>query len=264
MNWLDKLEKKYRHLAINNLMLFIIAGNFLFYFLINFSGNIAIYNKLTLVPSLVLEGQIWRLITFVFIPPNVSPVFLAFTLYFYYLVGNGLEQEWGGFKFNFYYFIGIATTIIASFLTGASATAFYLNLSLFFAFARIYPDFQIMLFLIIPLKIRYLALFNWVLFIATILFYPFTFKVMAIVALINYFIFFGRDIIQHSKNKSQVIRNRRKFGYNITENRSYIHKCAICGITDIEKPEMDFRYCVECNGHYGYCEEHIRNHKHLK
>ena len=169
MNWLNKLERKFGKYSIKNLMLYIASLNFLVYLLIMVDQSNNIVYKLMLKPELILKGEVWRLITFIFIPPNTSAFFIIFALYFYYIAGRGLEHEWGSFKLNVYYLFGILGTIIASFITKGSATATYLNLSLFLAFARLYPDYEVLLFFVIPIKIKYFAYFNWFIIIGAII-----------------------------------------------------------------------------------------------
>lgn len=263
MRWLYKLERKFGNLAIKNLMLYIVVLNLGAFVLIK--NDFSFYNKLVLIPSLVLHGEVWRLITFIFIPQTFSMVFVAITLYFYYLVGSGLEQEWGTFKFNIYYFIGVVATIIAAFITDSPAVPIYLNLSLFLAFARIYPDFEVLLFFILPVKVKYLAYIVWAIFIFTLIAGTFSAMMLVIAAIVNYFLFFGKDIVQNSKHRRHVHKNKSTFRSKARiPNNEPFHKCTVCGITDQDDPEMDFRYCVECNGHYGYCSEHLHNHEHIK
>ncbi len=219
---------------------------------------------LTLYPGRVIQGEIWRLITFIFIPPTRRMFFIFFVLYFYYMVGQGLEQEWASFKFNIYYFTGMFAIILGSFITGVSATSTYLNLSLFLAFARIYPEYEILLFLVLPVKMKYLAIFNWIIIIITIIFASMSGRISAIMALANYFLFFGKDIIQDIKRKKQVYKNRHKFSKKISTKRKTIHQCTVCGITEKDDPEMGFRYCSTCDGLYEYCMEHLDNHEHIK
>lgn len=209
MRWINKLERKYGRYGIPNLMQFIVLGNALVFLLMNVSPTLV--NNLYLYPPFVLQGQVWRLVTFIFIPPTTSLLWVFFVLYFYYMVGTNLEQTWGTFKFNLYYLIGMLATIVATFLTGGVSQALYLNLSLFFAFAHLYPDFQILLFLIIPVKVKYLAWLNWAIIGYSILFFPLSLKVMALVPLANYFLFFGNDIFKDVKRRRQVQQNRKRF-----------------------------------------------------
>ena len=142
MNWLNQLERKYRKYAISNLIVYIIALNALVFFVDFVLPRGAAVDLLVLYPDRVLQGEIWRLVTYIFIPPSFSPFWIIFVLYFYYLVGTGLEQAWGAFRFNLYYLLGMVGTTVAAFITGAGYTGVYLNLSLFLAFAHLYPTFS--------------------------------------------------------------------------------------------------------------------------
>jgi membrane associated rhomboid family serine protease len=260
---LDKLEKRLGRFAIRNLMTYIVGFNALVYILTYLDTTNMFLSKLVLIPSHVLRGEIWRLITYVFIPPQTSPLWIVFALYFYYLVGNALENEWGSFKFNAYYLIGMLCTTIAVFSTGGIATAIYLNTSLFLAFARIYPDFTLMLFFILPVKVKYLAWLEWFFLIYTIATMPLSLSAAAIAAIINYFVFFGKDIITRTKTGSQVRYNRIRFNANLPKDFT-MHKCTVCGKTEKDDPKAEFRYCVDCEGDYEYCMDHLYNHQHVK
>jgi hypothetical protein len=261
MNLINQLERKFGHLAIRRLMYYIIISNAAVWLLSNI--NPLLVNKLLLVPEWVLRGEVWRLITFITIPPTFNILWGIFTLYFYYLVGTSLENEWGTFRFNLYYFTGMIATIIGAFITGGYTTSFYLNLSLFFAFARLYPNFELLIFFILPVRIKYIAWINWLIFGYTILFSPVNTKIAAIIALINYFLFFGKETIESIKLKRQVHYNRKKF-FDEIAGTPPIHRCAVCGITERDDRRMDFGYCKECGDDYEYCTKHITDHQHQK
>ncbi|KPU45747.1 hypothetical protein OXPF_09810 [Oxobacter pfennigii] len=209
MKWLDNLERKYGRYSIRNLTMYIVGLNGAVFLLMLFNNSIV--SKLMLIPSMVLRGEVWRLITYILIPPSASVLFIFFTLYFYYMVGTALEQSWGSFRLNVYYLIGMLGTTIAAFITGAGTTGVYLNLSLFLAFAQLYPNFEILVFFILPVKIKYLAWLNWVYIAYTVLIEPVHLKLAAIVSVINFFIFFWDDIIQWYKMKRMVYKNRKRF-----------------------------------------------------
>ena len=263
MSFLDKLEKKFGFLAIKNLISYIVLFNALVYVLMYISPANNSISRLTLNPDLVMQGEVWRLITYIFIPPATSPIWIFFILYFYYMVGTGLEQEWGSFKFNAYYLIGMLATTAASFLMGIEATSLYLNLSLFLAFAYIYPDYEILLFFVLPVKVKYLAWLDWALIAHTVVFGFLPLKVVAAASVINYFVFFGKNLITGAKTKKQVSSNRKSF-YGELPKDFTIHKCTICGITEKDDPKMDFRYCATCEGDYEYCMNHLKAHEHIK
>jgi len=199
MNWLDKLERRGRKLAIPGLMKIVVIGMALVFVcnLLFPQANLLYY--LAFSPALILQGQVWRVFTFVFLPPDSSLLFIVFALYFYYLIGTSLENAWGSFRFTLYYFIGMLGAIIAGFLTG-SATNSYLNLSLFFAFAAVYPDMQVLLFFLIPIKVKWLAIIDAVLFAVQLIFADWATRAAVIASLANFFIFFGPALFTRLKN----------------------------------------------------------------
>ncbi|NLK98040.1 hypothetical protein [Defluviitalea saccharophila] len=261
MRWLDQLERKLGRFAVRNLMLYIIGLNAIV-FVMTYLSQESLY-FLMLDPTSVLNGEVWRLITFIFIPPTLSPLWAAFVLYFYYMIGSSLEHEWGTFRFNLFYLLGMLGTILSAFISNSIVSSTYINLSLFLAFARIYPDYQILLFFLLPIKIRYLAWLDWFIFILTILVYPLPYKLAAIASLINYFIFFGKDIVTNAKTSRVVHQNRQQFKAQMPKDFT-IHKCTICGITEKDDPDMEFRYCSTCEGDYEYCMNHLKNHEHIR
>lgn len=216
MKWINKLERKYRRYAISNLMTYIIALNAAVYVINLLIPQSNLYAKLALNPAMILRGEIWRLITFLFLPPSSSPIFIVFVLYFYYLVGSNLEYQWGSFRFNIYYLIGVLSTIAASFISYA-ITGFglvspeHLNLSLFLAFAHLFPYFEVLLFFFIPIKVKYLAWFNWAFIVFALIFRPLPMKLAAIASVVNYFIFFGSDLITTIKLHIQTYKKRKRF-----------------------------------------------------
>ncbi|HHV99144.1 MAG TPA: rhomboid family intramembrane serine protease [Clostridiaceae bacterium] len=219
MKWLDKLERKFGRYAIKNLMMYIIALNMAVYLIMLTDRTGWVIRKLMLIPSLLLKGEIWRLFTYIFIPPESSMIFIFFVLYFYYLIGTSLEQQWGSFRFNVYYLIGMLGTTIAAFISGTGATGVYLNLSLFLAFAYMYPNYEILLFFFVPIKVKYLGWLNIAFIAYAVLTEPLPGKVAAVASIINFIVFFGRDFINFIKTKIQVHRNRKKFFRDIRGRR---------------------------------------------
>lgn len=271
MNLLDKLERKFHKYAIKNLMFHIIVLNMIVFILHLFQPEVTSY--FYLIPSRIMHGEVWRLITYVFIPPVLGRsniIWIIFILNLYYIIGTGLEHEWGSFKFNLFYLVGMIGTTIASFIIShfvgdLAATATFLNLSLFLAFARLFPNFEILIFFLIPVKIKYLAWIQWFFLGAVILlpFFPLILKVSAIVSIMNYFLFFGKDIIMNSRARSSSVYRKTKFKLSIPQ-KDHMHKCTVCGITEKDDSLMEFRYCMTCEGRYEYCMEHLKNHEHIK
>ena len=262
MSLMNKLERKFGRYAITNLMGYIFAINGLVYILSYVSRGSRLIAQLQFDPSLILQGEIWRLVTFIFIPPG-SSIWVIFILYFYYFLGTSLEHGWGSFRFNIYYFTGIIGTVLAAFLAGQGASAVYLNLSLLLAFATIEPDFTILLFFVLPVKIKYLAWLGWLAIVFAALVEPLPSKVMALVSILNYFLFFGRDVFARWKSRALAYPRRRAFKAGSRQSQgAFIHKCTVCGMTEKDDPTMDFRYCSRCNGHYEYCMPHLTTHEH--
>jgi len=263
MNWLDKLERKLGRFAIQNLMSYIIVANaaiLLVYTLMPGVG-ISVIDKLSFVPRFVLKGEIWRFVTFIFIPPTTELFWGAIALFFYYSISRSLESQWGSFTFNIYYLVGMIGTAVACLLFGFAGTPTYLNLSLFLAYAKIFSERQIYLFFFIPIKVKYLGWAYWGFLLFSALFGGWGSRVLLVVSLANYFLFFGKQNIRSLSTKRKVSHNRREFKKD-TPKVIHLHQCSVCGITDRDDPDMEFRYCSKCNGYYEYCSEHISDHEH--
>ena len=198
--WLDRFCYKHPRLSIPGLMRYIVIGNVLVYLLDMFGTNgypIA-SSLLGFSTSAILQGQVWRIITFVFVPLSGQNIlFFALTLYCYYFIGNGLEREWGSSKFTIFYLFGVVLNILVGFLAGTTSM-FYVNMSMFFAFATLYPNLQFLFFFIIPVKAKWLAWIDAAFFAVTVLRYLFQGHVILalipIVAILNYLLFFASDI----------------------------------------------------------------------
>jgi membrane associated rhomboid family serine protease len=211
MKWLNTLERRFGRYAIRNLMTYIVVLNAVVFLLSILVPDSNLVGKFILHPELVLRGEVWRLVTFLFIPPSFSILWIVFVLYFYYLIGSSLEQQWGSFRFNIYYLVGVLATIAASFISNSPVTPVHLNLSLFLAFAFLFPNFELMLFFFLPIKIKYLAWLEWLFIAFSVITQPLPNKLTAIASVVNYFIFFGRDLIDDIKTRRRVYTNRKKF-----------------------------------------------------
>lgn len=252
------------------------------YLLDMFSLGSSFSSLLTFVPSKIFqEFQIWRLVTFIFVVENSSSIFVLISLYFYYFVGTTLESEWGSPRFTVYYGIGvlanILTGVVLSFLYGLNfpwyvVNMHYVNMSLFFAFACLYPNMEVRLFFILPVKVKWMGWFTAALFLWDVLNALFALYwigvVLPLVAIGNFLLFFSGDAmvlfgrVKH-KNSKQTI-NFKKATKDIRQQKGYLHKCTICGRTDTDHPELEFRYCSKCNGYHCYCMEHLNNHVHVE
>lgn len=288
MNWMQKLERKFGKYAIPNLMYYIIilyGIGFVLKMLI--PGFYTSY--LSLNAQAVLHGQVWRIFTFLLQPPDGSPIFIFFALYLYYMIGQQLEAAWGAFRFNLYFFMGVLFHLLAALLayalTGVSFPigTSYLNLSLFFAFAAMYPNMEFLLFFVLPVKVKYLAWVDGAFFGFTILqgilpsyasgplgaMYRAN-ALAAFVSLLNFAVFYlasrnaspysPKEMRRKSAYKKQVQRAQKIHTY---ENGAR-HKCAVCGRTELDDPNLEFRYCTRCRGDYEYCQDHLFTHEHKK
>ncbi len=270
MRLVDRFCYKHPHFGIPNLMRYLTIANVVFW-LIGIT-NQTLLSYLGFDAALILRGQIWRLLTFMLYPPSTGVLaFLVF--YFYYWIGNALEQYWGTAHFNVYLLIGWFVTVLYGFLVyfiggyRIPIDAQYLYLSMFFSFAALYPDMQVLLFFFLPIKVKYIALIDAVYFLLAVFTNPFPRNLLPLVATLNFFIFFGATLIRMlPKKDSKSTINFRKESRRIRqEERSklYTHKCAVCGRTDTEFPELEFRYCSRCAGYHCFCQDHINSHIHF-
>ena len=214
MNWLDKVERKMRWFAVPNLMM-LLSGLMLAVFLLEIAlPEEAVSQYLWLDWYAVRSGQIWRVLSFLILPPAASPFFLLFSLYFFCLMGNGLESQWGTSKFTLFYTVGALGTIIGSLFTGF-ATNQYLNLSLFLAFAAIYPNYTVMVFFILPVKVKYLALLDVLLYLYLFFQIGWPERVALLLSLANVLLFFSPDIFRHIRDYFAYRKTRQNFRRNM-------------------------------------------------
>lgn len=300
MNKIDRFF--YRH-SIRNLSLYMVICYAFGYIL--YAINPLFLSMLTLNPERILHGQIWRLVTWVLVPPDTSNIFFVLiACLFYYSIGTSLERTWGTAQYNKYIFSGLLFTMAGAFLAAALAvpingmtfaeagsytsvffTTNYVLLSVFLAYAATFPDAVVLLFFIIPMKVKWLGVIYAIFLIIDVISYAaspyFVFGVIAIVAsLLNFLIFFlhGRNF---QRWKPSEVKRRKDFQKSVHKgqqqaqsasrpagnNRAvkmtpYRHKCAICGRTEITNPELEFRYCSKCEGNYEFCSDHLFSHVH--
>jgi hypothetical protein len=256
MSWLNRLEKRLGWIAVPGLLRYVAVLNAVVFLLYKWDPH-----YLTLIdldPNAVMQGQVWRLVTYIFIPQLGGGLFgtpdwfnAAFFVFFLVWVGDRLEQTWGPFKLTLYFLIGMIGTTIAAFFFGARFSNSMLITSLFFAFARFFPDVVIFLFYILPLKVKWIA---WG--YAVILFWQFLVGTMAfrsavLVALANYLIFFGPEFLREARQRQGVSSRRRRYESNSRGEAEPLHKCAACGATELSDSNLEFRvardgeeYCI--------------------
>lgn len=273
---IDRFCALHPNLAIPGLMRYIVGANVILYVLSLFAGG-GTLNFLALDISRVLHGEIWRLITYVLLPTS-GGIGLIITSMFYYWIGETLERMWGSAKFTFYYVSGTLLTaagaLLAYFIDGVSFPvwgASYINLAMFFAYALSFPDAVVNLYFIIPIKMKWLAWLDAVLFAAGVFQYIragyWGMALLPIIAIMNFFIFFAPDFRQRAdralyRTRPQAVQFRKAVREQ-QKQKGYNHKCSVCGRTDTDYPDLQFRYCSKCAGYHCYCEDHIFNHTHF-
>lgn len=208
-NWMYKLQRRFGRFAVRNLMNYVVGG-MLGVFVLSMLGGSRLTSLLSFSRAAILRGQVWRLVTFVFLPPSASMVMILFSLYFYWMIGSALENQWGTFKFNLYYLCGVLGTILSGLLTGY-ATNTYLNLSLFLGFALLYPEYEVNVFFILPVKMKYLALID-LLGLAVAFFQTgWSGKLALLMAVANVLVFFFGDLKTQIHNAYRRYQWRKNF-----------------------------------------------------
>ncbi len=282
-NWRRNFERfcyRNRGKGIPNLMLYIVLGNAVVYLISAMAGNYTLYYLLRFNRTAILQGQVWRLITYPLTLMNSNILFMLISLLCYYSLGSAMERLWGTFKFNLFYFSGVLLMDLYGLIFGCNADVYYLNMSLFLGFATLYPQSGFLLFFIIPVKAWVFALFDLAVIFIGLFQMPFTaYNLFPLVALGNYFLFFGKDVLnvvplswqnklrklfRKAPKQPKVIQFHGNQQSKKADTPAYTHKCSVCGRTDVSNPELEFRYCSKCNGYYCYCEDHINNHTHIQ
>lgn len=275
MNWLNKLERRFGRYAIQNLPLYVVllyAVGLVLTIVTN--GQASFF--LCLNPYMVIhQHEYWRIISFIMMPPSTNLIFILFVLLFYYSIGQSLVAVWGAFRFNMYLFTGILFTILAAFvayfITGNPAITldtYYLNLSLFLAYAAIFPEMSVYLYGILPIKVKWLGYLDVVLLIYSFWIGSTGSRIAIVVSMLNFFLFFfsTRNYKKISPKEMQRKRSFKKQMQQASETgrSGSRHKCAICGRTEADDPDLQFRFCSKCEGNYEYCNDHLFTHTHVK
>jgi membrane associated rhomboid family serine protease len=251
MSLLDSLERRFGRFAIPGLIRIVAGFNALVFVLERLNPQLV--HMLDLNRAAILHGQIWRLVTYIFIPATDSPIWILFVLLFLWFIGEGLERAWGAFRLNLFYLVGMIGTTVAAFFFGNDRSNMMLNASLFFAFANFYPEEVIYVFFILPVKVKWLAWVSAALLLLGFVTGPNSYRMALLAAFANYLIFFGPGIISAARNRQQVAGRRRRFDSAVAEEEA-LHHCAICGATELTNPNLEFR--VARNGEE-YCLAHL-------
>lgn len=293
MNQHNGLRRKLEKYAIPNLTLYLIICygiGYLMQYLVP-----AGYQYLMLDPFFVLKGQVWRLVTWILIPPDSSNIFFVLiTLYLYYSLGGLLERIWGTYKYNVYLFSGLLFTILGAFvlcgysvLMGAQPTmytglyllnngsavyfgqfsTYYINMSIFLACAASIPDVQVLLMFLFPIKVKWLGIVYGIILLVNCIQGGIATWIVVIFSLLNFLVFFLRSKGKMHLSVGQIRRQQefhqkmRSAGQTKGITR---HKCAVCGRTELDGDDLEFRFCSKCNGNYEYCQYHLFTHEHVK
>ena len=281
MNWLDKLERKLGRYAIPNLTVYLLAGYVIGCGIIYLMPNLI--GWLTLEPALILRGQIWRIISWVLIPPTTNPISLLFLVLLYYSLGTALERTWGTFRYNVYIFSGILFTVIAVFILYGVFFALYgtevplssiglvstnyITMSIFLAFAAIYPDMEVLLYFVLPIKMKWMALVYAVMALYYFITGGIVSRVAIAASLLNFDIFFlsSRNMRRFGpREQARKAKFRKQSRPHMTYAGGARHRCAVCGRTELDDPNLEFRFCSKCKGNYEYCQDHLFTHEHVK
>ncbi len=256
MSWIDRLEKPLGWIAIPGITRIVVAFNALVFLLLRF--NPSFIEAIDLQPGKVLSGEVWRLLTFVFIPETSSLLWIVFALLFLWFIGENLESEWGSFRLTLFYLLGMAGGTVAAFFFGGGSTNLYLNLSLLFAFATLFPNMIVMLFLIVPVKMKWIGLFSFVIVMLGFFSGGVAVKMAVASSLINYILFFGPTFVTRLRQRGEVAARRHKFESSLrSATGEALHRCHLCGRTDETHPDIEFR--VGRDGE-DYCTEHLPAH----
>lgn len=297
---------KNRSKGIPNLMLYVTLGSALVYIVSKVTDSALLYEWLWFDRDLILQGQVWRLFSYALTYNGGNLIYTAIGLLCYYSLGTAMENVWGTCRFNLFYFCGIVMMDVFALVAGAfvsndllmqyvlnsSVGIGSLNLSLFLAYATLYPDSYFRLFFIIPVRAWIFAVFYLVITFSQVLMYSiptflFPLNLIPLVSLANYFLFFGSDVknvipLSWRANAARLFKKKKKYApiephkpikfpnagsYQASTaavKAPYTHKCAVCGRTDASHPELEFRYCSKCSGYHCYCQDHISDHTHIE
>lgn len=281
---IDRFCAKHPKFGIPNLMKIIVFGQiavFLLDLISRFAFGSSWLTYLEFAPGLIFRGEVWRLVTWLFIPNSTNPFYLLLGCYFYYWIASVLEREWGSAKFSLFYLSGAVLSVIFGLVLGGIQgnfyleLSYYLNLSIFLVLATMFGEIQVYLFFFIPVKMKWMALIDVVMILVNVVQYIrlglWSVALIPLASFINYFIFtwpFWAMKLGFARRKADpTVINFKKAQKAAQkkgqETKGYLHKCAVCGVTDTMEPDMEFRYCSKCDGYYCYCENHINNHVHI-
>lgn len=271
MNILDKLERKFGRYAIHNLSRYLIFLYVIGAVLNLVSGGTIYNNVLALNPYMILHGQIWRLFTFLIATPTDNLIFLILVLLCYYNICAELEYYWGDFRFNLYILVGALGTIIGSFVLYffyrvpyIDMDTYYLNLSIFLAYMTCFPEQTFYFMGIIPIKAKWLGIIDGIYLLYAFISGDMASRVSIVVSMMNFLLFFFGTRNFHKYAPKEVKRRRSYIKEVKTSSGGARHRCHVCGRTELDDPNLEFRYCSKCDGNFEYCQDHLYTHTHIK
>ena len=286
---IDRFCSKHPRFGIPNLMKILVIIPIVVYvmdFIMGMATGIGWSSYLYFLPTYIFRGQVWRLITWLVIPSGSNPFGVLLSCYFYWWIASALERQWGTAKFNLFYMVGAVLSVVFGLVLSLlhpmvgvipMRLSYYLNLSIFLVIATMFGEMQVLLFFVVPIKMKWMALIDVVLIVAEMAQFLaagiWPYALVPLASFINYFIFtwpfwsMKLGIVKHrtdptvinfKKAQQQAQRNQKA-----QQAQGYRHKCAVCGVTDAMEPDMEFRYCSKCDGYHCYCINHINNHVHI-
>lgn len=289
---MSRFEKKFGKYAIKNISVMLLLCYAVGYIIE--AVNIGFLQYLTLNPYAILHGEVWRLVTWILIPPSslggsMGIFFVCIMLLFYYNIGTTLERTWGTYRYNVYLFSGMLFTVVGSFvwmlIQYASAgwdmdpayasvifnmsslffSTYYINMSIFLAFAATFPEVQVLLMFLIPVKVKWMGVLYGVMLLYDFIWEATAVGRVAIVSSLLNFVIFFLTSRSHIHMSPKQIKRRVEFKQDIKRNtRGTRHKCAICGQTEEDDQSLEFRFCSKCSGNHEYCQNHLFTHTHIK
>jgi hypothetical protein len=256
---LSRLERRFGRFAIPNLTTYVVAGMAIGFVLGTLKPEVL--DAMALDLRAIRSGQVWRLVSYLFIPRSTSLIWLVFQLSFTWFIGRTLEAEWGAFKLNLYYLLGMLGTMLAAVISGESVGNLYLNTTLFFAFATLFPDYQLTLYLIIPVRVKWLALLSLGALVLEAVFGSWGHRAGILAAMSSYFVFFGGTLVQ--KLRARGARSgASEPGRSSSEPvaKVSVRACSSCGALEAEGADIRVCTCEKCGIPTLFCLEHARKH----
>jgi hypothetical protein len=260
MKLLNRLQRSLGQYAIPNLTVYLVGFQAFTFLACLARPDLAA--RLVLSRDQLFAGEWWRLFSMLLIPPPMNALFAAFALYIFYMMGTALEQNWGTFRYNLYLLIGYLATLVTVLIPHAQVGNTYLMASVFLAFAWLYPDFQFLLFFIVPVKVKWLGLLTWIGYLVALGDGDWSTRAQVLAGCSNFALFFHQDILQWLRTRKRMAKSSMARAGDSDAANAPMHVCKVCGVTEKSNPQMEFRYCPLCTGTPAYCIDHIHNHEH--